>query len=160
MQGRSFALRHEKLDWDEICNSLASWIDEALSLPLKGMPRDSFSLVFDGGPRTAQTVFDMVKQMAIFQDAREECFTRGLLHYTEGERRREWYISEGFPAAISDIVKGTSFISFEDALTGRPWDVSDILVGRDALSFQQWDESVAKSCSLPGGSRAGRALVA
>lgn len=91
------------------------WITEAYSaLPSNGMPAHSFSLVFDGDPALDQSsaVFEMVKEDAAWQVAQAQWYTdQSLSPSFLATRRGGYYLSEVFPRAINDIVKGTSSIT-------------------------------------------------
>ncbi|KAL8927295.1 MAG: hypothetical protein Q9208_002472 [Pyrenodesmia sp. 3 TL-2023] len=91
------------------------WITEAYSaLPSNGMPAHSFSLVFDGDPAPGQSsaVFEMVKEGAAWQVAQAEWYTEQSLSPAFLARRKGgYYMSEVYPRAINDIVRGTSFIT-------------------------------------------------
>ncbi|KAL8768402.1 MAG: hypothetical protein Q9209_005308 [Squamulea sp. 1 TL-2023] len=101
-----------------ISGACCRWITEASALFAKGIPAHSFSLVLDGDfrgrpvPDQSSEVFEIVKEAAAWQVAQTEWYIeRALVPGFRATRSGGFYMSEVFPQAIDDIVKGKSFIS-------------------------------------------------
>ncbi|TID07256.1 hypothetical protein CH35J_001192 [Colletotrichum higginsianum] len=158
-------IRHIKLMED-----LALWIMEALALGPAGMPSGSFTLVLDGdGDTRCSEIFQtVVLRDAAWQEAMDECYSRGILPPQPWAKRRQnprsrgdgpggvayekaanhSYLYEGFPQAIRDIVNGTSVVrcNFDP---GEYEDVEQLIETRKTWTLAEWKgkwyERVTKS---------------
>lgn len=129
---------------DENC---CGWITEAVALAAKGMPIDSFSLVFDGDPAPDQVwkLFDLLKVDAAWQTAQAQwrasqtaqaqwraSLAQALgprsqslnLNSTLKRRWRDYETSEVFPQAINDIVNGKTSLVRCNFPTGDLYDLA------------------------------------
>ncbi|KAL8899406.1 MAG: hypothetical protein Q9207_006219 [Kuettlingeria erythrocarpa] len=107
---------HDRRCTSHIPEVFSRWITEARALSANGMPVHSFSLVLDGDPAPDQgsAVFEIVKEDAARQVAQAQWYTdpdhspSPSLLVMKGAG---FYVSEVFPRAIDDIVRGRSCIS-------------------------------------------------
>ncbi|OBR10273.1 C6 transcription factor [Colletotrichum higginsianum IMI 349063] len=164
-------LRFEaSLEANEISGAVALWIMEALALGPAGMPSGSFTLVLDGdGDTRCSEIFQtVVLRDAAWQEAMDECYSRGILPPQPWAKRRQnprsrgdgpggvayekaanhSYLYEGFPQAIRDIVNGTSVVrcNFDP---GEYEDVEQLIETRKTWTLAEWKgkwyERVTKS---------------
>ncbi|KAH9226951.1 hypothetical protein K456DRAFT_58388 [Colletotrichum gloeosporioides 23] len=144
----------------EVSSQVAIWVQEALELEQAGMPQGSFTLVFDGDSSCSEIFKDIVQRDAAWQQAIDICLDRSILpplrwdvrrrdarHEKRGRREdrtevfREsdnaWYVREGFPKAINDIVAGKSIIKC-NFWVGDVWDAERLAEENKEWSMQQW----------------------
>ncbi|KAF5490049.1 hypothetical protein CGCS363_v012703 [Colletotrichum siamense] len=143
-----------------VSSQVAIWVQEALELEHAGMPQGSFTLVFDGDSSCSEIFKDIVQRDAAWQQAIDICLDRSILpplrwdvrrrdarHEKRGRREdrtevfREsdnaWYVREGFPQAINDIVAGKSIVKC-NFWVGDVWDVERLAEENKQWSMQQW----------------------
>ncbi|KAJ0157998.1 hypothetical protein CTA2_12564 [Colletotrichum tanaceti] len=147
------------LEANQISGAVAMWTMEALTLGPAGMPSGSFTLVFDGDgdPQCSEIFQTIVLRDAAWQEAMDECYSRGILPPQPWAKRRQnprsrgsgpggqayetaanhSYLYEGFPQAIRDIVKGTSIVrcSFD---SGEYEDVEQLIETRKTWTLAEW----------------------
>lgn len=125
---------------------LATWIEEAIVLPLLGMPSSSFSLIFEAWPdKSSQELFEFIKRDAAWQDATDQYHHRNRILASPDEKKvHRCYWSKSFPEAIKDIIKGTSFIHF-NTFVGDVWDVEKILFDNAGCSAEEWKANWKKA---------------
>ncbi|KAI9697172.1 MAG: hypothetical protein M1820_007908 [Bogoriella megaspora] len=132
----------DKLLASDVSSSFNVWIKEALALCPAGMPRNSFSLVFDGDPSPDQSseVFERVKRDAAWQVAQDQWYAeRGITPSFLEERNTNNYCYhfESFPKAIKDIVEGKSFIRCNFPV-GVLWNAMEVLNENRECSLEEW----------------------
>lgn len=119
------------------------WITEGRALSANGMPAHSFSLVFDGDPAPGQSsaVFEIVKEDAARQVAQAQWYNdpdHSPSPSFQVMKAAGFYVSEVFPRAIDDIVRGTSFISCNFPV-GDLFDPERLLERYSSLSHNERD---------------------
>ncbi|KAF2824897.1 hypothetical protein CC86DRAFT_383659 [Ophiobolus disseminans] len=97
------------------------WVEEALQLSARGMPRQCFKLTIDGSNREAQEAWDLIKHVALLQEAMN---LWGAYHEKEAGPVKSdpysfysrwpvpWYMPAHFPQTIRDIMRGSSIVRF------------------------------------------------
>jgi hypothetical protein len=127
---------------------ISHWISEIICLRDLGMPKDQFSLVFQGGTaQLSQQMCDVVKRAAAVQDALE-------WHHSTQPADARYHpllinkISEAFPSDVRQVIQGNTPIRF-DAHTGELWDVREVIQAQEQLGpFPDWWEEVCPSSSF------------
>jgi hypothetical protein len=137
-----------------ITPSIAPWIAEALALEAAGMPEHSFSLTLHSPGDNAQTLFDIMRTDALWQDALEEPYSRGLLPrwrtpseaniWANGSQRgHKCHFFDGFPRVMEDIMASRSIIRFENCVS-EPWSADKLVEENKFYSSQAradaWEE--------------------
>ncbi|KAF4868644.1 hypothetical protein CGCSCA1_v012163 [Colletotrichum siamense] len=146
-------------DWS---SQVAIWAQEALELEHAGMPPGSFTLTIDGDSSCAEIFREVVQRDAVWQQAVDICFERGILPPLRWDVRRRdardhkrthfglredpeqpgssdnsWYVREGFPQAIHAIVAGTSVVKC-NFWVGDAWDVEQLVEENKGWTMLQW----------------------
>ncbi|KAK1714441.1 hypothetical protein BDP67DRAFT_514078 [Colletotrichum lupini] len=147
---------------DEISYPIATWMVEALALPAAGMPQDAFKLMFVGdseGDWECEQIFrKIVLRDAAWQEARDECFKRGILPPLSWAERRAgaWggsydddaftgsnplcrcFLFEDFPRAVHELLNGSSLITC-NFNPGEAWNLEKIIEKRRSWSLRKWN---------------------
>ncbi|KAF9881881.1 hypothetical protein CkaCkLH20_01027 [Colletotrichum karsti] len=157
----TFTSPHEgaALGADQISHSVAVWILEALELEPAGMPLGSYTMVLDGDWTISEIFQRVVRRDAAWQAAVDVCLERGLILPVSWDVRRadprnitgmasggvkrsnKWYLFEGFPQAVEDIVAGRSVVkcAFELAdAWGDSYDVEKLAEEHKHWTLDDW----------------------
>ncbi|KAF2256055.1 hypothetical protein BU26DRAFT_512953 [Trematosphaeria pertusa] len=145
-----------------LLQSLADWILEANDLYSRGMPSNSFSLVFQGDQD--QHVWNMAKEAAAFQETFVEYYRRHNSHPPPLSHQAEhqvlpwplpWHAPAEFPIAMKEIARGTSIVRTRWALDkGR--DIEEMIAEHDGWPLIKWRRKwqwgiIYRKVSLPPG---------
>lgn len=128
----------------ECLEVMVPWIEEAVSLPAHGMPKDAFELVIDGTARESSEAWEIIKDAAAMQEARlRQCRVSG----TKPEPRPSrpdysgygafWSLPIDFAQMIRDITQGKSNVRY-DGDVGELWDQDQFFSKRKAWTQHQW----------------------
>ena len=136
-------VKRDRLESAHITYAIGSWIAEALALPSYGMPRGSYSLIFDGNPNPehASEVFQVLQRDAAWQSALDSAYMAGMLPKPSPLVRRlqKAYLYEGLPEAIHNISIGNGPITCNFDL-GPPYDIENLLQEHRGWSIDDWSE--------------------
>ena len=136
-------VNHDRLESAHVTYTIGSWIAEALALPSYGMPRGSYSLIFDGNPNPehASKVFQVVQRDAAWQSALDFAYMSGMLPKPSPAARRlqKGYMYEGLPEAIYNISIGSGPITCNFDLS-PPCDIENLLQEHRGWSIDDWSE--------------------
>ena len=136
-------LERDRLESVDVTKAIGSWIAEALALPSYGMPRESYSLTFDGNPNPehASEVFQIVRRDAAWQSALDSAYMGGTLPKPSPLARRlqRGYMYECLPEAIYNISIGNGPITCNFDL-GSPYDIENLLQEHRGWSIDDWSE--------------------
>ncbi|KAF6810683.1 hypothetical protein CPLU01_15258 [Colletotrichum plurivorum] len=131
-----------------ISHTVAVWIMEASELRAAGMPPGCFTLTFKGDPVCSDIFQTVVIRDAAWQLAMEKCFERGILPKAMHPKspyfwtsNNSWYIFDGFPRAIQDMLDKTSVVKCAFDL-GVGIDVENLIEGKLAAcaDLKVWEE--------------------
>ncbi|TDZ36799.1 hypothetical protein C8035_v008819 [Colletotrichum spinosum] len=140
-----------------ISQQVALWIMEALELEPAGMPPGSFSLVLDGDGMSGEAFRTVVQRDAIIQHASELLSERKVLphlpYFTKRTKQSgvltNWYVLEGFPQAIQNIVAGDSIVKCTFDVS-HDWDLEQmaeqlIEQNKHVTDWDDWNDEVWNS---------------
>jgi hypothetical protein len=92
-----------------IADSISLYMIEASVLPSLGMPKNSFSLVFDGEgiPEQSSENFGFIHETVAWHRALDECYDRGILPKPTwfDRRAQRCYLYEKLPQILEGMVK-------------------------------------------------------
>lgn len=133
---------------------MSRWILEASVLPT------NITLVFDGNPAPEQAskiIEDVVVQDAIWQNALEECFARGLLpdlapvhvHSKEwwvwmarNDAERQGFLCRGFPRMIRELASGLGPVRCNFRLKAFHSQVEELIWSHRNLAPDDWEHAM------------------
>ncbi|KAK1622819.1 hypothetical protein BDP81DRAFT_400050 [Colletotrichum phormii] len=122
------------------------------------MPRGSFTLTFEGDSTCADIFHTVIQRDAAWQMAIDSCMERKILPALAWDVRQrdtrvpalwadednKWYILEGFPQVMKDIVAGTSVGKCNFHMDGS-WsglcDIEQIIRTNQFLTIANWREA-------------------
>jgi hypothetical protein len=137
----SVRLRDDVLTARSITGSIGTWIAEALLLPALGMPKSSYTLVFDGTPTLEQSsaAFATIQRDAAWQAALDISYASGSLPQPSwfDRRLRVGYFYESLPAAMRDMSMDSTLIqcNFDPGLI---CDAAALADAQEGWSLQEW----------------------
>lgn len=133
-----------------ISHPVAVWILEALELEPAGMPPGSFLLTFEGDQACSEVFRTVVQRDAAWQAAVDLSLERQILPSLSWVMRRldgwanhaaetKWYVLEGFPQAVQDIVAAKSIVKCNFDV-GEAWDVEKLVEERKNWTMSDWQK--------------------
>ena len=145
--------RHTWILSSECLEAIIPWIEDAVSLPAHGMPKNAFELVIDGNARESSEAWEILKSAAAIQEAmHRQCRMFGIrpkprplpLMYCH-PALAPWSLPVGFAQMIRDIAEGESIVRY-DGDVGELWNRDQFFSERKAWTEDQWvtdwDETV------------------
>ncbi|KAI1282630.1 hypothetical protein F5Y07DRAFT_350463 [Xylaria sp. FL0933] len=132
--------QYENIHWSA---EVGTWVVEAMDLRRAGMPREAFSLVFDGNPcpEYASKLFQRVQVDAAWQEAFDEACARRLfpLPSLGLKRIRGFYIREHFPKILRDMTNSERFFIRCNFDIGSSRDIEPIISQNRTRSPCTWE---------------------
>ncbi|TEA16437.1 hypothetical protein C8034_v001323 [Colletotrichum sidae] len=132
----------------DITQPVALWVMEALELEPAGMPPGSFTLVLDGDRTSGEAFRSVVLRDAELQKASELLLERKVMPHlpVRGVKTPPWYVFEGFPQAVQDLVAGDSIVSCTFDVS-HDWDLeqmAELLIeqNKHVTDWEDWKVEV------------------
>ncbi|KAF3033706.1 hypothetical protein E8E11_000609 [Didymella keratinophila] len=133
----------ERIEPYMLHKSIAPWMAEAATLPYLGMPKDQFTLVFDGEPypELAAEAFDFVSRASAEQAAMDECQAQGLFAPQSWAQRRAMrnYTSECLPTILKEIANDQGIVCCNSPLWSER-DIEQVVSLHADFTLVDWEE--------------------